>query len=269
MTPIQKLSELKSIELSIMKKVHEFCEYNHLWYVLTYGTLLGAIRHNGFIPWDDDIDIHMMRDDYDKFIRLFPDWGRDNNLQLVHSHTEGNEFPRDVIKVIDTRTFLVERDYKNKCKMGVYIDIWPLDKAPVKLSVKDGIWLKTIEVLKRLSLASDILTTTNTFEKLSNRKKLFIVLFGHFNSKKLVLIQEKLSRKNNSINEARYISFQANRRFYELNDLIPAQLHKFEDTEFFIPHNYHAILRLTYGDYMSLPPENEQIPHHIQDVFWR
>lgn len=269
MTPISDLEELKRIELDIMKKVHAFCVENHIRYVLTYGTLLGAVRHGGFIPWDDDIDIHMLRDEYDRFLELFPKWGEKNDLGIVSSHTAGNEFPRDIVKVYDTRTLLVERDYKNQCRMGVYIDIWPLDKVPLESSVGDKIWLRRIELVKRVSLASDILTDKDSFRTISLPKRAFIRMFGHFDSKKLVLCQEKLSRKRNDLKDALYISFQANKRFYKYGDLFPAKLHDFEDAKFFVPNDYHGILSLTYGDYMKLPPEEDRVPRHIQDVYWK
>ena len=72
MQEITSLDELKKIELSIMKKVHQFCEENGIWYVLSYGTLIGAIRHSGFIPWDDDIDIGMLRSDLTILERIAP-----------------------------------------------------------------------------------------------------------------------------------------------------------------------------------------------------
>lgn len=83
MRAITDLDELKAIELDIMKKVHEFCEEKKIWYVLTYGTLIGAIRHNGFIPWDDDIDIFVMRDGFERIEKEFPEWGKDHGLFLA------------------------------------------------------------------------------------------------------------------------------------------------------------------------------------------
>lgn len=83
MREITSLDELKTIELSIMKKVHQFCEEKGIWYVLTYGTLIGAVRHEGFIPWDDDIDIFVMRDGFEKFEREFPQWGESHGLFLA------------------------------------------------------------------------------------------------------------------------------------------------------------------------------------------
>ena len=123
MVEITSLSELKNIELEIMKKVHMFCEDKNIWYVLTYGSLLGAIRHNGFIPWDDDIDIHMTREGYERFEKEFPNWGKEHGLKIVNNHTKGNEFPRDMIKVCDDKTLLIEKSFKNQSKLGVFVDI--------------------------------------------------------------------------------------------------------------------------------------------------
>lgn len=268
MRPIVELEELKQIELNIMKEVHEFCVLNEIWYVLTYGTLLGAIRHNGFIPWDDDIDIHMTREGYNKFIDLFPAWGKDRNLKLIGPHSEGNEFPRDLLKVCDSRTVLIEKAYKNGCKMGVFVDIWPLDKVHKNESAFEMLWIDLIYMIKRISLASDIDKKSDKYKQLNIKKRLFVSLFGKFDAKKLVLTQERLSQRYNNTQDAKYISFQANKRFYDEKDIFPAVLHKFEDTEFYIPNNYDAILQSTYGDYMELPPIEKRQPQHSQIVFW-
>ena len=87
MREIVNLSELKSIELDIMKKIHKFCEEYNINYTLSYGTLLGAVRHDGFIPWDDDIDIFMPQPDYEKFCRIFPLHQEKLQLELVNSKT--------------------------------------------------------------------------------------------------------------------------------------------------------------------------------------
>jgi len=269
MKSITELEELKTIELNIMKIVHEFCEARAIKYFLTYGTLLGAIRHDGFIPWDDDIDIHMTREDYDRFRREFPEWGKERGIVIIDNHTYGNKFPRDIIKVCDDRTLLVENGYKNKCQLGVFVDIWPIDKVPETLSLKDKIAMLRIDVIKRMAQASDLKKSSIQYYRMNWKRKLFVLLFGHGNPSRLVDKQEQLSRKWNSIEKAQYTSFQANKRYYLESELFPPQFHKFEDAQFYIPNNYDSILKKTYGDYMKLPPINEQVPHHIQDVFWK
>lgn len=269
MRPIVELDELKSIELNIMKSVHEFCVANNIQYVLSYGTLLGAIRHKGFIPWDDDIDIQMPREDYIRFEKKFPEWGKERGISVVGPHTKGNEFPRDLLKVCDDKTLLLEKSYKSGCQLGVFVDIWPLDKVPRKNSLKDKLWVKYVQLMSRIALASDIDHKSDAYNHLTFGKRAFVSLFGIFNAKKIVLKQEKISKKNIDVEDAVFISFQVGKTVYEPKDIFPAVLHIFEDTEFFIPNNYDEVLQRVYGNYMELPPIDQRKPHHIQDVYMR
>ena len=98
MRPITELQEIKDIVLSIMTAVHNYCEENKITYYLAYGTLLGAVRHNGFIPWDDDIDIWMPRPDYERFLREFPAYGKTHNLFLSSYMFSEHYFPADFTK---------------------------------------------------------------------------------------------------------------------------------------------------------------------------
>ena len=171
MRQITDLNELKKIELNILKQVHEFCEEKNIDYCLAYGTLLGAIRHSGFIPWDDDIDIHMKRDEYERFIREFPEWGAKRNLYIAGPHSKEHFFPRNMIKVCDERTGLVERGYKKRKPMGAFIDIWPLDKFPEKGAI---IWLLLVNLFKYLTIISDVDIKSDYFRSFSKGKRFLI-----------------------------------------------------------------------------------------------
>ena len=123
------LKQMQKIEFDILRTVHTLCQENHITYYLGYGTMLGAVRHQGFIPWDDDVDIVMPRDDYRRFLQLAPQY-LPEHLKLCHL---GNTAPYnyDFAKIQDKRTILIEDTYSYLgIESGVYIDIFSLDGYP-------------------------------------------------------------------------------------------------------------------------------------------
>ena len=120
------LEEKKKILVSILSEVHNFCDENNLKYFLPGGTLIGAVRHKGFIPWDDDIDIYMPRNDYEKFLCEFNK--ESERYQVISLKTDGYYLPFG--KVIDTKTVLIE-NVDSDYKMGIYLDIFPLDNLSI------------------------------------------------------------------------------------------------------------------------------------------
>ena len=120
--------EIKDGEVSILRAFHEFCENNHLVYSLAYGTLIGAVRHKGFIPWDDDIDVVMPRPDYERFIGLavsgvFPEGCR---VQA----TEVDGFIQSFAKVIDPSISVKSGRNRSETKEWLWIDVFPIDGLP-------------------------------------------------------------------------------------------------------------------------------------------
>ena len=155
--------ELKSIQLDLLQKTADFCENNGLRYFLCGGTLIGAIRHKGYIPWDDDIDIAMPRPDYEKFVRIFnltqnyyqvmsietdPDYAYafakvyENRTVLKELHYPGDAFGVYIDILYDNRTVLKELHYKGS--IGVFIDIFPAD------GVKNTNQIRKIMLLHKL-----------------------------------------------------------------------------------------------------------------------
>ena len=171
MKEITSLDELKKIELEIMKKIHEFCVENKITYYLAYGTLIGAIRHKGFIPWDDDIDILMKREDYNRFLELFPEWCKDKNLSIANPWTKPY-YGRPMTKVYDNRTFLTEPDFRSDDPYGVFVDIWILDGFPSDGEVK---WLNKMKKEKKKLLASCL-----RINRKYSFKKNISIFFGKF-----------------------------------------------------------------------------------------
>ena len=123
------LRKVQEVELEILNVVHRVCVENHLKYSLAYGTLIGAVRHQGFIPWDDDIDICMPREDYDKFLKI---WSRYNFKDYILQNIETDEdFTQNFTKIRKNHTtFLQPKEEQYKYHKGFFIDIFPGDRVP-------------------------------------------------------------------------------------------------------------------------------------------
>ena len=125
MRDITELEELHQIELDMLKEIDRICRRENIQYYLAGGTLLGAVRHKGFIPWDDDIDIAMARDEYERFLKVMKK-ERHPYLKIFAMEFD-KEYQYTFAKVVDTRTRLIEEIGKDLPDMGVFIDIFPID----------------------------------------------------------------------------------------------------------------------------------------------
>lgn len=262
MKEINTLDELKSIELDIMKKFHTFCVEHKIKYYLCFGTLIGAIRHQGFIPWDDDIDVYMPREDYDKFCNLFPKYQASLNLAIVN-HTTKPYLGRVMSKVIDTRTDLKELEYYGDDNIGVFIDLFPLDGIP------SNKFHRLCRIFK-----SKIFSKTIYTKKELKKKGIIEKLFLYF-SKPWTELQ-LLDQMSNFMTKYPYAKSKIVTCYAGIETCCwpkeyfgDGMLQKFEDSEFFIPCNYDAILKDCYGDYIQLPPEDARKPHHITNIYWK
>ena len=131
MRPIKDIQELRNIQMAILDNVHQFCEQHHLLYFLSSGTLIGAVRHKGYITWDDDIDIYMPRADYERFLQLYQD---SQGIFKAIDPNRDSDYYYTFAKVIDTRTLMIEKETKG-FEIGVYMDIFPVDYVTDNLIV--------------------------------------------------------------------------------------------------------------------------------------
>lgn len=257
---IIELEDQKRIQLEILYKVASFCEDNGIRYYLAYGTLLGAVRHKGYIPWDDDIDIMMPRPDYIKFINTFN--GFSNNR--VISHFLDPNYPWQFAKVINTDTVLEELiNYAYK-DMGIYIDVFPIDG--VSSIKKKMLWhYRYIKVLK-------LLLSLKRGKKLCSRKPWQNLLLN-FSSLLCFVNLHTLIKKINSMasmysfDESDNVAILVNAG-YGKKEIIPKAyfsenvILEFEKHSFIAPNGYEKYLEHVYGDYMTLPPVEKRISHH-------
>lgn len=266
MREITGLEELKTIELDIMKAVHSFCEENNIVYFLAHGTLLGTIRHKGFIPWDDDIDVFMPREEYKRFHEILQDrdWKINDRYTLVN-HKTPIYFGRPMSKVIDTHTVLTEKEYLGDDPIGVFVDIWPLDGMTSNKDeqIQQLAFVKTKKQKLYLSISK-----MKALENIKGKIKHLLVQFC--SKKKLVDDVEQAAMKY-CYSDSDYVvcymdpySVVLKKQWFEKRELAD-----FENEKFYIPSGYHEVLTQLYGDYMKLPPVEKQVPHHIIDTFWK
>ena len=260
-----EINELKSLQLDILNKVHAFCENNNITYYLGYGTLLGAIRHNGYIPWDDDIDIIMPREDYEKFIRFF----RDNDLEALSLYKDSH-FPFPITKVSHRYTCLVEESSYKYDRLGVNIDVFPIDGLSTNIMrakchvvflrlLTTIMELKKMKISKRRSYLKNLILVASQI--------IFFIIPLRILLKLIDFISKTYSYKSSKYVEQLYVPRLS--RIVEKKVFYEKELHAFENYKFYIPKGYDCYLRSLYGDYMKLPPLSARLPKHHFIAFWR
>ena len=257
-----ELNELQGIMLKTIKRIHSFCLENQIKYYIIGGTLLGSIRHEGFIPWDDDIDIAMCRDDFEKFRSLFLQDKSFPDLFLQDYKTD-KDFGLSLMRVCIKGTYLdwPAQNHLRNCK-NAYIDIFPLDKVPLKekLQKKQAARIRLINQLCNIKLYK-VGESSSFF--VSILKHVLHVLLKLIPIKYLVKVRNKVMQKyDNNENLTNVCSMQSHYSYKKqnMNYNIYGQpvLYKFEDTYLMGPQDYDAYLKQLFGDYMVLPPEDKR-----------
>ena len=262
------LQKLKKIEFDLLKAFIEVCNKLNLQYYVVYGTLLGAARHKGFIPWDDDIDVGMLRKDYEIFLEkgqaLLPDY-----YFLQTRNTDPN-YPIFFAKMRDSRTTFMASDItKINMNHGVYIDIFPLDYYPEnKLK---GKWIefkkKVILVRRRSILMLDERSKGSIFKECSAKVLGLCARLFYPTMNSAYKAWEKLCTKTK---ESKLIV--NNSGSCEKKEVVPIEWFngviklEFEGIQVNAPIEYDKYLTRIYGNYMELPPIDKQVPHHYTKV---
>lgn len=262
-----KIEELKSIQLDILQAVHDFCVNNNIRYSLAYGTLIGAVRHKGYIPWDDDVDIMMPRKDYERFLDSF-DGFRDDLVVLSPRTTKNYYAP--YANVINTKTILVETRLTSDRLLGVKIDVFPIDSVSEKESERVKLYDKVRAYKLLITLKNSRYSALNTFKwKIAG---IFVKTFGYFFSFGKMLdrmaIKSNLENKESKIvNNIVWCSKDEKACFLrkDMDDYIDVD---FEGHKFKAIAGYDNFLKAHYGDYMQLPPEDQRTPHHGFIAYW-
>lgn len=258
--------EAQKIELDILKKFADYCEKHNLRYYLDYGTLIGAVRHQGFIPWDNDIDVVMPRPDYERLIGQEKCEKIGEYIDILDYH-ETRTFP--FIKLIDNRTVLKEHFLVTEDNMGIYIDVFPMDGFP------DG-EAEQKKLVKKAQMYYKLYAFTNyRFNTGANWKKRMIknILYPVSRMISNRWVCERLNGlcRNYDYDHSGYVGNIV--WGFDEREIVPRTYFEkewgnFEGLKLVIPKEYDSYLRKMYGDYMQLPPEEERVTHEFE-AFWK
>lgn len=261
------LEELKQIQLDILEVIDNFCVQNGIRYSLACGSMLGAIRHKGYIPWDDDIDIYIPRDDYKRFIQIFPEELGHIKVASLEREPKWN---RAYAQAYDSRTIMNEYAH-TPLKVGVYIDIYPIDNVPDS----DDAWLRYNKIRRFLIRIQEIKYIPIHWNRTIQKNLVLIIgkiMLLPFSSRIIAKSINHFAQRYNGMGYGR--SFECvqgmlqKRPFQSslMTDFIRIQ---FENQHFTIMKDYDAYLTNAYGNYMKLPPKEKQISHHQFEAYWK
>lgn len=263
--------DVKQVELDILAEIDRVCRKLGLSFMLAYGTLLGAIRHDGFIPWDDDIDIWMFRKDYDVLLREFNSICS-QDYRLI-SYLDDDEYPFLMPKVVSLKTKVKEKWLKPIRDLGVWVDIFVLDFVDES----------TLDRRERLVAELEAKREAAIFRSSTFFSQVHIAYATWRNplatlrdlSGKPGKFTRRLHEVNASCHEERARincpdAPSHMKLYFEYEDFRNVEKHVFEGYEYNIPSGYHSFMTKYYGDYMTPPPENRRhADRHMDYAVWK
>ncbi|MFQ9516381.1 MAG: phosphorylcholine transferase LicD [Eubacterium sp.] len=259
--------ELRQIQVDILKYIDQICKENDIQYSIAYGTLIGAVRHKGYIPWDDDIDIVLLRTEYEKLLDIL--YKKNDGYRVLSPRDKKYYF--SYAKLSDERTMLIEKNWKKIEGMGVNIDIFPLDGWPT--DNREAYFKEAMQL--RSNIESCMTDIWYYHPKKYMRVIKYLVRYGKV---------KKIKKKESDYHKTRLKEFLEQ---YDENQeyvgyipdmpfaLFPREMFqnytdmKFENETFRAVKDYDTFLKPVYGDYMQLPPEEKRVSNHDFKAYWR
>jgi len=256
------IEEIKASQLKILKVVAFFCEKNDIKYSLYFGTLLGAVRHQGYIPWDDDIDIMIPRPDYNKFIRTFKS---PNNEFKVKSSLNDANYPYTFAKVENVNSRLIEF-IDLPYDIGINIDVFPIDGVPEEQKTYDR-FFRNLSLRRYILLIKSIKISFTKRSFYKNIVLLFLKFILKAVSYKSIIKSINVHITKYEFSESAYVMascfpgvkrhHKLKREIYEKYTVLDFESNKYKALEY-----YEEYLKMQYGNYMELPQMSDRMTHH-------
>lgn len=263
---------VQKLEFDILKYIKKICEEHSIRYYLAYGSLIGAVRHKGFIPWDDDIDIMMPRSDYQRLLEVVQK-NEHPYYKLISVDTD-NRFQVPLPKIIDTRTNLIQDyDLIEPVPLGVYVDIFLIDGAGDDYEnalLRYNRALRNYQTWKKSRqkmFPPNVSRIKSILRRIKNLP--FIILGSSYFMKELTKENSKFT-----FDSSYYVAtFEtgtsiAEKNVFNYSDFAEGNYLEFNGEFFQVPKNYDKLLKLEYGNYMELPPVEQQVSHHAYSLTW-
>lgn len=262
------MTELRKLQMALLDialEIKRICEKNKIPYILCGGSLLGAVRHNGFIPWDDDMDIAMLRDDYETFIDVCT---RElDKAYFLQTYKTDNQYANSFAKLGICGTILINSKIDNNDTIqSISVDVFPIDTFPHSTIKK---WLQYFRE-QNLCTAAYIKANYKVDSPISVLGKIRRYQVRKFAAKytlrdiveQQILLEKKYNQSKAS--EVGIVFFNEN--YVSRSEVTEGIEADFEGFKFMIPYRYDKILTGIYGNYMKLPPENERISHNFSKM---
>ena len=271
MKKIENIREVQMISLNLLEVFDAFCKEHELLYYLAFGTLLGAIRHKGFIPWDDDIDLMMPRGEFDKLVDLnieepFP------NIRF-YSYKQDGLYQNTNFRVSDENTVVDLLKIENPVNQGIWLTVFPIDNIPDNEKERSFFLKKIFYKYKLLFVVTEkdsFLQTRPIYIRFG--VSLLKKVVGNKKRRDLYYAFHELLKKYHDAN-TRDVAIltigTGNKSYFSRRSIENIEYCEFEGKEYPIPTGYDEVLRNYYGDYMQLPPVEEQIPKHSFDAYYK
>lgn len=256
----EKLLKLQKIEKSILVDIDKFCKENDIKYSLYAGTALGAVRHKGFIPWDDDIDICMEREEYNRFLSL---WDKNNEKYDIQSTNDDSTLINHTKIILNGTTLCSKKDLVNPINHGIWVDIFPLDRVPI-----EGLKRKLLKVYAQIRI---VYTRRYIPENVKGLTRFILKLLFSIPKKMQKAIRNKCEKEVTKYNNKQLplMSLSCPEELsleYKPNTFDSFEEIMFDGNIFKITSHYDEFLTSCFGNYMQLPPEEDRVCKHNPEV---